>query len=189
MPHLCSTGRAALSVLRLVILVLVLSPQLAAAGSLAPTPAIALAASRSLPGSAGQDCAGALATPGVRWDGLETEPLEWDGVRLDLEPLAGSPVQLCVASGPFHLLPATNGMGCLLVGGQLATVDGKLACGPFRVVRAEGDAGVQWQTQVSAAAAHVQPLWWNGQEFEAGEPYLECWDGTRTGGALACPIP
>jgi hypothetical protein len=144
---------------------------------------------RSLSDSAVQGCEDVLATPGTRWDGLKMEPMTWAGVRFALESIAGSLVVVCVASGPQHLLPATNRIGCLLVGEQLATVDGKLACGAYQSVSRVGEAEVHWQSQVSAAVSSVQVLHWNGEEFEAGESFLQCWDGTRTDEQLDCPVP
>lgn len=182
MPH-DRSARAVLRVMSIAVMLLVLQPtSMVAVASSLPMP-------RSLLAPNVQGCADALAVQGTRWDGLETEPMTWAGVRFALEPIAGSLVEVCVASGPQHLLPATNRIGCLLVGGSLATVDGKLACGAFQSVSRQGEAEVRWQAQVSAAVSSVQLLWWNGQEFEAGEVYLECWDGTRTDEQLACPVP
>jgi hypothetical protein len=99
------------------------------------------------------------------------------------------PVTLCIANGPPDRLPASNGIGCLQVDGQLASVNGNLACREFRAVRRSGADEVVWIAQASALVSAVQLLRWSGEEFEADEPYLECWDGTRTDETLRCPIP
>jgi hypothetical protein len=143
---------------------------LAVLGFLAAQPVAAL---QPRPGAENEDCAAAFATPGMRWDGVAMEAMEWVGVRFSLEAVAEHAVTVCVASGPAHLLPVTNRIGCLLVGGPLATVDGDLACGAFQSLRREGEAVVLWQTQVSNAVSQTQPLQWNGEAFERGEPYLE----------------
>ncbi|MBM2809906.1 MAG: hypothetical protein HW416_665 [Chloroflexi bacterium] len=134
-------------------------------------------------------CATALASEGTRLDGLAMTPMTWGGDTIDLDPIGGVPVTLCIANGPLLLLPATNGIGCLLVGGHLAFVEGKLACREFRAVSRRGADEVLWISNVSVLVSAVQPLRWSGTEFQAGEPYWECWDGARTDESFQCAIP
>jgi hypothetical protein len=117
------------------------------------------------------------------------QPLTWGGDTIDLDPIGGVPVTLCIANGPLPLLPATNGIGCLLVGEQLALVDAKLACREFSAVSRRGADEVLWVSHVSVLVSAVQPLQWSGTEFQASEAFWECWDGTRTDESLQCPIP
>jgi hypothetical protein len=119
-------------------------------------------------------CDAALASAGVGWTGLEMEGFVWGDFSLELEPIDDAPVDVCIATGPPELLPVTQGIGCILVGGELAQVDGQPACAPLSAVRQETPDLVYWIERISAVSSAVSPLYWNGAAFETGTPFLIC---------------
>jgi hypothetical protein len=137
----------------------------------------------SQPQAAG--CAAALQADGVRWDGLPMERWTWDGEVQDVGAIRGAPVVLCVASGPF--LPASNLIGCLLIGDQLVgvrphvdaygeRVPAGLACGAVIAVEPASDDDLLWVAHNSAVERQVTRLRWNGSAFDVLADYRACWD-------------
>lgn len=120
-------------------------------------------------------CAEALARDGVRWDGLPMEGYVWEGATIDLEPIAALPIVVCIAGGE-HRMVVANGVGCVMVGGTLALVGDRLACGAFRWMEREGDDTLLWVAHDSAATVYVARFLWNGGAFDPAEPYLACGD-------------
>lgn len=140
--------------------------------------------------SAGQEgCAAALAAEGTAWDGFPKESFTWGGDSQELTPFGQAPVTVCEANGPLMLLPASNRIGCVLVSAELARIEGRLACGPYRDIVREGDADLLWSVHVSAISSNVTRFYWNGSQLDVQESYVECWDGSRTDDALGCPLP
>ena len=136
----------------------------------ATDPAPAHAQSRS------DGCAEALAADAIRWDGIPMEHFTWEGATIDLEPIAGAWVTVCVAGGPLERLPITNAIGCVLVDGKLAPVEDKVACGPFGWIEREGDDLLLWGARSSAATVSVARFRWNGHAFDQTDLYLACGD-------------
>ena len=104
------------------------------------------------------------------------EAFTWDGIVVDLEPLAGLSTIVCVAGGPPERLQIGNSIGCLLVDGTLALVEDKVACGAFGWIEREGDDMVRWGTRNSAATVYVARFRWNGSAFDQTDLYLACGD-------------
>jgi hypothetical protein len=120
-------------------------------------------------------CAEALAGGGIRWDGLPLEPFISDGQPRDLGLIRGTPLTVCVASGPPELLPAQNAIGCVLAGGRVAKVGERLLCGAFLSIERPGDLGLVWVAHNSATTATAAGFRWNGISFELLQPpYLTC---------------
>jgi hypothetical protein len=111
-------------------------------------------------------CAGALATQGYLGEG-NGEPVG------DVD---GQPVRLCRASGPSGLLPATNGIDCLLVGDRLTTLDGGPACGLMERVVQQGATLFLVVGHVSATQESIGPLTWDGIGFQSNpaNAYIAC---------------
>jgi hypothetical protein len=124
-------------------------------------------------------CEDVFAVDGLRFDGLPQEPFTWNGDLLDLGDFAGLPLVVCVAGGPPTLLPITQSIGCVLLGGQLARVDGNLACGAFRGVQPV-DGGLLWVARNNAATDTVTRLTWIGNGFTQGTSYLACGNDSLT---------
>ncbi len=134
-----------------------------------------------------EGCAAALSTAGTRWDGVEMERYQWAGDVEQVGSVGGSPASMCRAGGPPEALPASNSIGCLLVGDRLALIDGKLACGAYAAVQPAGDV-LLWVARDSAATTEVTPLRWTGSGFASEPPYVACWDDP-TRPAQASPRP
>ncbi len=147
---------------------------LLAVALLSSTPGRASAA-QAPTSSLAEACPAALTTAGTRWDGIPMEPYVWTGDVEQVASVAGLPVAMCRAGGPPESLPATNSIGCLLVGTQLALVDGKLACGAYASVQPAGDV-LLWVARSNAATTEVTPLRWTGSGFESQPAYVACWD-------------
>ena len=118
-------------------------------------------------GAMPEGCAAALAAVGTRWDGLPMEQFTWDGQTTELPELLGAGGAL--RQWPPDLLPLTNRIGCLLVAGRLALVDGKLACSAYADVMARGDDTLLWVARHNAATNQVTLLRWTGSAFQAGK--------------------
>ena len=138
-------------------------------------------------GAAEHPCDVALATEGGRWDGPEMEQFTWGGFSYELEPLDERPLTVCVADGPEELLPITQSIGCLLVGEELAYIDGALACGAFRTFERVHANGLYWVAHDSAVTSFITPLSWGEDEFHSTAGFLVCGDShTPVPNALAC---
>jgi hypothetical protein len=147
--------------------------------------ACALAAPPATPKSL-IDCAAALASAGVSWDGEPMEQFTWSSAPENAESIGlfdGQPVAVCVASGPADQLPLQNRIGCVLVGDEVArTADDKLMCGAFLTLERRAE-NLIWTAHNSAATSAVTVFEWNAGRFElSGGTYEACVD------ALEVPI-
>ena len=124
-------------------------------------------------------CQDVFSVEGMRFDGVPMEPFTWDGDLLDLGSFAGLPIVVCRAGGPPNLLPISQSIGCLVVGGQLPRVDGNLGCGAYRGVQ-PADGGLFWIARNNAVSDTVTRLRWTGDGFTVGTSYLACGNDART---------
>jgi hypothetical protein len=124
-------------------------------------------------------CQDVFSVEGMRFDGVPMEPFTWDGDLLDLGSFAGLPIVVCRAGGPPNLLPISQSIGCLVVGGQLPRVDGNLGCGAYRGVQ-PADGGLFWIARNNAVSDMVTRLRWTGDGFTVGTSYLACGNDART---------
>jgi hypothetical protein len=138
-------------------------------------PGLALAQS----GISTEGCDAAFAVDGVRWDGLPMERYTWGGNAIDLEPIGGAPVAVCIAGGPPEQLPITNSIGCVLVDGKLALVEDRVVCGAFQSIEREGDDALLWIAHATNATVDVTPFHWNGSAFDQENSYEACGDQVR----------
>jgi hypothetical protein len=96
--------------------------------------------------------------------------------------VAGQAVTLCLAVAGQALLPASEGFGCLLVGGLLAGWHGPgepaggPACGGVQQVTPQGTDQFLWIGHLSSAAFMVIPLRWDGSSFDAAPEYAVCYN-------------
>ncbi|HVC30663.1 MAG TPA: hypothetical protein VND24_05710 [Steroidobacteraceae bacterium] len=142
-----------------------------AAAAPAPTQASVGAASSvpntihsATPAGADAACAPALAAAGYTSTGQSKS----------LGAIAGQPVVLCLANASASTPSTGQSFGCLLVGGQTATLDGSPACLAFSTIQPQGDGNFLVVQPSSANSAEVQPINWSAGGFASGQSYTAC---------------
>jgi hypothetical protein len=130
-------------------------------------------------------CAAALRDSGEGFHRMLVEQWTWDGGVQDVGTIGGAPVVLCLANGP--LLPATNLIGCLLLGDQSVWVQAYVdaygdqypagpACSAVRYVDQVSAEELLWIAHASKVTREVTRLRWNGSAFDVIANYEVCWD-------------
>lgn len=125
-------------------------------------------------------CVDALASDGPRWDGPSMDTFTWDGTPIDPGAVDTTEVTVCRANGPLEILPPAQFIGCILVDGRLASINGLIGCGAYREIRVDSDSAILWIAQSSATSNEVSRLIWNGSMLERERTYTACWDDPVT---------
>lgn len=153
-------------------------PSSASAGALTGTPASTTALSSPLaPPISTVTAASALGgtvASGSCTSALSAQGFTWSGSSESLGLVAGQPLTLCWAGGPQSLLPAGQGLGCLLVAGQTASLDGSTFCSGLEGILPRGADSYLVLSHLSASTVKAQSIHWNNNGFTSSSPYTAC---------------